>query len=172
MKGGSVQLLLCKLSGHFTLTWKWISNLSPPAISACIPQLPEEARKVLFVCWLVTCGPETKQCVDALSCHNPTLRNKAVCWWSLSCHNPTLRNKDDDDVELHVLGCRVDILGTNCDQCRSTVQCCFTSTETIRLIRTESPGKGSKERLFILTRTCTFSGKSLCQATKRYLNNR
>ena len=29
----------------------------------------------------------------------------------------------------------VDILGTNGDQCLSMVQCCFTSTETIRLIR-------------------------------------
>ena len=29
----------------------------------------------------------------------------------------------------------VDILGTNCDQCVCMVQCCFTSTETIRLIR-------------------------------------
>ena len=48
---------------------------------------------------------------------------------------------DDDDVELHVLGCRVDILGTNCDQCVSMVQCCFTSTETVRLIRTGSPGR-------------------------------
>ena len=44
-------------------------------------------------------------------------------------------------VELNVLGCRVDILGTNCDQCVSMVQCCFTSTETIRLIRTGSPGR-------------------------------
>ena len=35
----------------------------------------------------------------------------------------------------------VDILTTNCDQCRSTVQCCFTSTETVRLIRTEIPGR-------------------------------
>ena len=35
----------------------------------------------------------------------------------------------------------VDILGTNCDQCQSTVQCCFTATETVRLIRTESPGR-------------------------------
>ena len=33
------------------------------------------------------------------------------------------------------------ILGTNCDQCRSTVQYCFTSTETIRLIRMENPGR-------------------------------
>ena len=35
----------------------------------------------------------------------------------------------------------VDILGTNCCQCRSMVQCCFMSTETVRLIRTESPGQ-------------------------------
>ena len=48
----------------------------------------------------------------------------------------------DDDVELYVLGCRVDVLGTNCcDQCLSMVQCCFTSTETVKLIRTESPGR-------------------------------
>ena len=32
-----------------------------------------------------------------------------------------------------------DILGTSCDQCRSKVQYCFTSTETIRLVRTENP---------------------------------
>ena len=43
---------------------------------------------------------------------------------------------DDDEVALHVLGCRVDILETNCDQCVCVVQCCFTSTDTIRLIRT------------------------------------
>ena len=45
----------------------------------------------------------------------------------------------DDDVELNVLGCQVDILGTNCDQCVSMVQCCFMSTETIRLIRMGRP---------------------------------
>ena len=28
-----------------------------------------------------------------------------------------LSSADDDDVELNVLGCRVDILGTHCDQC-------------------------------------------------------
>ena len=35
----------------------------------------------------------------------------------------------------------VDILGTSCDQCRSTVQYIFTSTETKRLVRTDSPGR-------------------------------
>ena len=34
-----------------------------------------------------------------------------------------------------------DILGTSCDQCRSTVQYIFTSTETRRLVRTDSPGR-------------------------------
>ena len=38
---------------------------------------------------------------------------------------------DDDVVELNVLGCLVDMLGTNCDQCVSVGRCCFTSTETI-----------------------------------------
>ena len=33
---------------------------------------------------------------------------------------------DDDDVKLSVLGCWVDISGTNCDQCVCMVQCCFT----------------------------------------------
>ena len=49
--------------------------------------------------------------------------------------------EDDDDVELNVLGCRIDILGRNCDQRVSMVQCCFTSTETVRLVRTRSPGR-------------------------------
>ena len=34
-----------------------------------------------------------------------------------------------------------DKLGTSWDQCRSMVQYSFTSTETIRLVRTESPGR-------------------------------
>ena len=34
-----------------------------------------------------------------------------------------------------------DILGTSWDQCISMVQYCFTSTETIRLVRTDSPGR-------------------------------
>ena len=35
----------------------------------------------------------------------------------------------------------VDILGTSWDQCLSMVQYCFTSMETIRLVRTEHPGR-------------------------------
>ena len=35
----------------------------------------------------------------------------------------------------------VDILGTSWDQCRSMVQYSFTSTETRRLVRTDSPGQ-------------------------------
>ena len=32
---------------------------------------------------------------------------------------------DDDDVGLHVLGCRVDILGTNCNKSVCDVMCFF-----------------------------------------------
>ena len=35
----------------------------------------------------------------------------------------------------------VDILGTSCDQCRSMVQYSFTSMETRRLVRMDSPGR-------------------------------
>ena len=71
---------------------------------------------------------------------------KANGWWlhacmlfccrSVSFESPTATwgvsvTDDDDDVELNVLGCRVDMLGTNCDQCVCRVQCCFTSTETV-----------------------------------------
>ena len=35
----------------------------------------------------------------------------------------------------------IDILGTSCDQCWSTVQYSFTSTEARRLVRTDSPGR-------------------------------
>ena len=46
---------------------------------------------------------------------------------------------DDNDVELRVLGCRLTYEGQTVTQ--SMVQCCFTSTKTVRLIRTESPGQ-------------------------------
>ena len=43
-------------------------------------------------------------------------------------------------VLLKVLQCRLtQLLGTSWDQCRSMVQYSFTSTETIRLVRTDSP---------------------------------
>ena len=37
--------------------------------------------------------------------------------WGLISSDVGCPEDDDDDVKLHVLGCRVDILGTNCDQC-------------------------------------------------------
>ena len=45
-------------------------------------------------------------------------------------------------VLLNVFRCQLTyILGTSWDQCRSMVQHCFASTETVRLVRTESPGR-------------------------------
>ena len=46
----------------------------------------------------------------------------------------------------------VDVLGTNCDQCVSMVQCCFTSTETMRLIRKRGKGVwrwGKRENIYL-----------------------
>ena len=45
------------------------------------------------------------------------------------------------------------ILGTNCDQCRSMVQCCFTSTETVNLSLHCRPGRPPRQladRFFVL----------------------
>ena len=99
----------------------------------------------------------------------PTLMQESFWWWqcsdryiiSLSTHlprhfdtpfppfSPSLISLNVSvDVKHRVWWSRascprmsVDILGTNYDQCRSMVQCCFTSTETIRHNRTESPGR-------------------------------
>ena len=74
----------------------------------------------------------------------PNKINRTKFLWKLS---PIFRsvlsrqNHSDNDAEFNVLGCRVDLLGTNCEQCVCMVQCCFTSTETIRFIRTGSPGR-------------------------------
>ena len=59
-----------------------------------------------------------------------------VGWQIIDARFSINQNLDYDDV----LGCRVDISGTNCDQCVSMVHCCFTSTKTTRFIRTGSPG--------------------------------
>ena len=83
-------------------------------------------------CWCTSLGmPESKKMTERLASRKilsveeleacvvgPSLR-----WWCrASCPRMS-----------------ADILGTNCD--RSTVQFCFTSTETVRLIRTQSPGR-------------------------------
>ena len=52
----------------------------------------------------------------------------------------------------------VDILGRSWDQCINMVQYCFTSTETIRLVRTESPGRPPRlsHSFWALTRSFLF----------------
>ena len=52
----------------------------------------------------------------------------------------THTHNDDDEVLLNVLRCQL-TLGTSWDQCRGTVQYSFTSTETRRLVRADSPGR-------------------------------
>ena len=62
------------------------------------------------------------------------------------------------------VGLRVDILGTKCDQCVSMVQCCFTSTEAVRLVRTGSPGQPL--RLSYSSRILCDTHKALCSTHK------
>ncbi len=57
----------------------------------------------------------------------------------------------------------VDILRTNCDQCRSMVQCCFTSTETVGLIRTESPGRPPRLSHIVKSLRSIFRSCPLCR---------
>ena len=82
--------------------------------------------------------------VRALSEVNDSLQvPRASSFSSVQVHPVPSRvpGHDGHDVELRVLGCRWTYIGTNCDQCVCMVQCCLTSTETIRLIRTGSPGR-------------------------------
>ena len=74
-----------------------------------------------------------------------------------------------DDVELTVFECRVDILGTDCDQCVSVVECCFTSTETVRLIRTGSPGRPPRLSHSSWTLMCFYMSEQLFIALYIYI---
>ena len=55
-------------------------------------------------------------------------------------HVPSSCDDGDDEVMM-CPQMSADILGTSCDQCRSMIQYSFTSTETRRLVRTDSPGR-------------------------------
>ena len=109
----------------------------------------------LFGC--TCCGPAHKESCGSSSvrCLNVSNNGEApihlrTLWVSTDrstvamngARGKLLVGHDDDDVASSFMSSDVDdILGTNCDQCRSMVQCCFTSTETVRLIRRESAGR-------------------------------
>ena len=118
------------------------------------PRCEQTSNKILIITlsadclpghWGPTCGQLCGQCGGNGRCHPVTgVCQSQVClngWTSAQCDQ-----SESVSVSTWLWWCRascprmsVDILGTNCDQC--TVQCCFTSMETIRLIRTESPGR-------------------------------
>ena len=68
-------------------------------------------------------------------------------WFFLTCAQMFMRRLHMTPVVVvvvlvDVLGYRLTyLLGTSLDQCRSMVQYIFTSTETRRLVRTDSPGR-------------------------------
>ena len=61
----------------------------------------------------------------------------------------------------------VDILGSSWDQCRSTVQYSFTSTETRRLVRTDSPGRPPRLSHSLWTVCCCYWWSLLYSAILR-----
>ena len=62
-------------------------------------------------------GPRRTPSVDPATTQGPLLTD-----FGTGMLLPTVAPADRDDVELSVLGCRLDILGTNCDQCVCIVQ--------------------------------------------------
>ena len=78
-----------------------------------------------------------------------------------------------DEVFLSVLRCQL-TLGTSCDQCLSTVQEFFTSTETRRLVRTDSPGhpprlSHSSWTMIVFRRPIPFKYTAVPRFTQRWI---
>ena len=89
--------------------------------------------------WLKASGPEASRCAGIVGPGSGRFSRFQTWLHHSSTDGDDDDDDDDDDAELRML---VDIiLWTNCDQCLGMVQCCFTSTETVRLFRTESPGR-------------------------------
>ena len=99
-----------------------------------------ETRHLPYQCLSVHQRHDTPPAVPVYFCA-PGPDSTTLGYQCLSVCKRRCTTLTNDDVELNVLGCRADILGTNCDQCVSMVQCCCTSTEIIRLVRTGSSGR-------------------------------
>ena len=95
----------------------------------CMKHSPLSLYVFLFMCLLLVILSRSK---SFISCIISNTNSDSTDMYTL---------RDDDDCRASCPRMSVDILGTNCDQCMSMVQCCFTSTETVRLVRTESPGR-------------------------------
>jgi len=110
--------------------------------------------------WRSGCGELRKTLARRAECRLP-LWKKMSASHSFCTHTHTKKwqpsasrkSQKEHNTNTHITGCwwwwcrascpqmSVDILGTNCDPCWSMVQCCFMSTEILRLIRMESPGQ-------------------------------
>ena len=123
------------------------SLLSPVArfVDTLTPLTDQEARTVYLMKRQSTRSSHCSQQLFLVGTVSGTLFPTAVERAKLLCTDwlsTTLISIVDDDVDRASCPRRsADILGTNCDQYLSTVQCCFTSTETVRLVREESPGR-------------------------------
>ena len=123
---GSVARCLSGSVARVARVAQWLSGSVPQWLSGSSGSVAQ---------WLSGSSGSVPQWLEWLSGSSRGGKNSAPC---LKSSSPV---SDDDEVEFHVPRMSVDILGTNCDQCLSMVQCCFASTETVRLVRTDSPGR-------------------------------
>ena len=109
----------------YTETIRTGSTRRPHRLSHCSWALT--ARHVQVQCCFTSTETISTTRDGAISTFTELLNSDSEVWWWSRASCPRMSS---------------DTLGTNCDHCRSMVQCCsFTSTETVRLIRTESPGR-------------------------------
>ena len=112
--------LSCPLSKWFLALHLWQTlPISEQEASSChcLPRLPHV--RVVTVGFVSLCR---QQGFFLLNLFTACTACAGLSFISLSCC-------------CSVLMMSLDILGTNYDQCRSMVKCCFTSTETVKLIR-------------------------------------
>ena len=97
--------------------------------------------QLLFEYFSLSCNITTSFClnsmVDASHFHIEYHTARSCSEFNVANFSLSYRTSCDE-VMLNVLRCQ---LGTSCDQCRSMVKYSFTSTETRRLVRTDSPGR-------------------------------
>ena len=163
----SVFVCFCLFSGWvceclFPVQNEW--TLSGPVCCCCVASCPGMSADILGTSWdqcvsMVQCCFTSTETIRLIRTENPGRppRLSHSSWtlegvWVMDlciCIGPwsgwsggQYMGAWDDDVKLNVLGCRLtELLRTSCDQCVNMVQCCFMSTETVRLFRTESPGR-------------------------------
>ena len=68
----------------------------------------------MFFCVIIQPAMSEGSSLIQMALFQSSVLRTVLAYYSASCVREAA-SLNDDDVELNVLGCRVDILGTNCD---------------------------------------------------------